>query len=241
MKSAPKPNAPKLNEPEPNTTAVTDPRVPLLQKIGRWRLASAAAALVILLVLAGVYGIAHRPSNPADAACRSAVNTAKRIAPLVRGEVAALAPAQAPFHVPDLAFKDSSGRDLRLGDWRGRTVLLNLWATWCVPCRREMPALDALQALLGGGDFEVVAVNIDTRDPQKPLAFLKDVHIAHLAYYSDPSARVFEELKTAGKAFGMPTTVIIDPSGCEIGTMAGPAEWASDDGVKLVSALLARR
>lgn len=241
MKSTPKPNDSKLNESKPNTMTVTDSRVPLLQKIGRWRLASAAAALVILLVLAGVYGIAQRPSNPADAACRSAVNTAKRIAPLVRGEVAALTLAQAPFHVPDLDFKDSSGRDLRLGDWRGRTVLLNLWATWCVPCRREMPALDALQALLGGPDFEVVAVNIDTRDQQKPLTFLKDVHIAHLAYYSDPSARVFEELKTAGKAFGMPTTVIIDPSGCEIGNMAGPAEWASDDGVKLVSAVLARR
>ena len=240
MKSAPKPNELKPNEPKPNTTAVTDPRVPLLQKIGRWRLASAAAALAILLVLAGVYGIAQRPSNPADAACRSAVNTAKRLAPLVRGEVAALALAHSPFHVPDLTFRDASGRDRQLADWRGRTVLLNLWATWCVPCRREMPALDALQALLGGADFEVVAVNIDTRDQQKPLAFLKDVHIAHLAYYSDPSARVFEELKTAGKAFGMPTTVIVDPSGCEIGTMAGPAEWASGDAVKLLTAAVER-
>jgi thiol-disulfide isomerase/thioredoxin len=212
-----------------------------VRKIGRWRLISAAAALAILVVLAGIYGIVHRPSNPADAACAGAVNTAKRIAPLVRGEVAALAPAQTSFRLPDLAFKDGKGRELQLADWRGRTVLLNLWATWCVPCRREMPALDALQALLGGADFEVVAINIDTRDQQKPLAFLKDVAITHLAYYSDPSARVFEELKTAGKAFGMPTTVIVDPSGCEIGTMAGPAEWASDDGVKLVSATLARR
>ena len=230
--------APKPNEPTPNTMAVTEPPVSLLQKIGRWRLVSAAAALVILIVLAGIYGIAHRPSNPADAACAGAVNTAKRIAPLVRGEVAALAVAQTPFRVPDLAFKDARGRDLRLSDWRGRTVLLNLWATWCVPCRREMPALDALQALLGGADFEVVAVNIDTRDAQKPLAFLKEVAIAHLTYYSDPSARVFEDLKIAGKAFGMPTTVIVDPSGCEIGNMAGPAEWASDDGVKLVSAAI---
>jgi thiol-disulfide isomerase/thioredoxin len=224
--------------PEPDSTAASGPPAPLLQKIGRWRLISAAAALLILIGLAGIYGIARLRSNPGDAACAGAVNLAKRIAPLVRGEVAALAPAQSPFRVPDLAFKDGSGRDLRLADWRGRTVLLNLWATWCVPCRREMPALDALQALLGGNDFEVVAVNIDTRDPQKPLNFLKDVAIAHLAYYSDPSARVFEELKTAGKAFGMPTTVIIDRSGCEIGTMAGPAEWASDDGVRLIGAVL---
>jgi hypothetical protein len=102
-----------------------------------------------------------------------------------------------------------------------------------------MPALDALEGKLGGTDFEVVAVNIDTRDPQKPLAFLKEIGVTHLAYYSDQSARTFEDLKAAGKAFGMPTTVIIDKSGCEIGDMAGPAEWASDDGVKLVSAAIA--
>jgi thiol-disulfide isomerase/thioredoxin len=210
-----------------------------LRKIGRLRLVSAAAAVGILIVLAGVYGIAHLRSNPADAACQGAVNTAKRLAPLVHGEVAALSLAQTPFHVPDLAFKDAQAHDVTLANWRGRTVLLNLWATWCVPCRREMPALDALQASLGGPDFEVVAVNIDTRDPQKPLAFLKEVGVSHLAYYTDDSAKIFEDLKEAGKAFGMPTTVIVDRAGCEIGTIAGPAEWASDDGVKLVSAAIA--
>ncbi|MFZ3360807.1 MAG: TlpA disulfide reductase family protein [Xanthobacteraceae bacterium] len=213
---------------------------PALRKIGRMRLVSAAAAAGILIVLAGVYGIAHLRGNPADAACQPAVNIAKRIAPLVHGEVAALAVAQTPFHVPDLAFKDAQGHDKTLADWRGRTVLLNLWATWCVPCRREMPALDALQAKLGGPDFEVVAVNIDQRDPAKPLAFLKDVGVTHLTYYSDDSAHVFEALKELGKAFGMPTTVIVDRAGCEIGDMAGPAEWSSDDGVKLVSAAISQ-
>jgi len=212
---------------------------PALRKIGRLRLVSAAAAIAVLAVLAGVYGIARLRSNPADAACQPAVNAATRLAPLVHGEVAALAVAQTPFRVPNLTFKDAQAHDKTLADWRGRTVLLNLWATWCVPCRREMPALDALQAKLGGPDFEVVAVNIDTRDPQKPLAFFKDVGISHLAYYTDDSARVFEDLKTAGKAFGMPTTVILDRAGCEIGNMAGPADWASEDGVKLVSAAIA--
>jgi thiol-disulfide isomerase/thioredoxin len=191
-----------------------------------------------LAVLAGIYGIGRLRSNPADATCQAAVNAGARIAPLVHGEVAALAVAQRPFRVPDLAFKDAEGRDKRLADWRGRTVLFNLWATWCVPCRREMPALDRLQGALGSRDFEVVAVNIDTRDPEKPLAFLKDVGISHLAYYSDESAHVYEDLKSAGKAFGMPTTVLVDRSGCEIGTMAGPAEWSSDDGVKLVTAAI---
>jgi thiol-disulfide isomerase/thioredoxin len=217
---------------------MTAPSTPSHDKVGRLRLLSVAAAAVILAVLAGVYGIDHLRSNPADAACQPAVDTAARIAPLVHGEVAALAVARTPFRVPDLAFKDAAGRDRTLADWRGRTVLLNLWATWCVPCRKEMPTLDALEGDLGGPHFEVVAVNIDTRDPQKPLAFLKEVGVTRLSYYSDESARVFEDLKTAGKAFGMPTTLIVDGAGCEIGNMAGPAEWASDDGVKLVSAAI---
>jgi thiol-disulfide isomerase/thioredoxin len=191
-----------------------------------------------LAAVGGIYGIGRLRSNPADAACRGAVDTAARIAPLVHGEVAALAVADTPFRVPDLAFKDAQGQDRTLADWRGRTVLLNLWATWCVPCRREMPALDALQADLGGAKFQVVAVNIDQRDKQKPLAFLKQVGVTHLAFYSDETAQVFETLKTAGKAFGMPTTLLVDPKGCEIGDMAGPAEWSSDDGVKLVRAAI---
>ncbi|HEY5065516.1 MAG TPA: TlpA disulfide reductase family protein [Xanthobacteraceae bacterium] len=196
------------------------------------------ALCAAVAVVAGIYGIGRLRSNPADAACRQAVETATRIAPLAHGEIAALAMAQTPFHVPPLGFKDAEGHDRTLADWRGRTVLLNLWATWCVPCRREMPALDALQAKLGGPKFQVVAVNIDTRDPAKPLAFLKQIGVTHLTYFTDESAQIFEDLKIAGKAFGMPTTLIVDPKGCEIGDMAGPAEWASDDGVKLVSAAI---
>ena len=206
---------------------------------GRLRVLAIVAAAAMLAVLAGVYGIDRLRSNPAADACAGAVATAGRLAPLAHGEVAALAIAQAPFLVPDLAFKDADGRERTLKDWRGRTVLLNLWATWCVPCRKEMPALDALERELGGPKFEVVAVNIDTRNPDKPRSFLRSVDVKHLAYYSDPSAKVFQELKSAGKAFGMPTTLIVDGRGCELGAMAGPAEWAGADGVKLVSAAIA--
>jgi thiol-disulfide isomerase/thioredoxin len=142
--------------------------------------------------------------------------------------------------LPQLTFQDAAGTREALSDWRGRAVLLNLWATWCVPCRKEMPALDALQAKLGGNDFQVIAVNIDTRDPEKPKAWLHDVGIAHLAYYADPSAKVFQELKAVGKAVGMPTTLLVDPRGCEVASLAGPAEWASDDGVKLVQAMIGK-
>jgi hypothetical protein len=101
-----------------------------------------------------------------------------------------------------------------------------------------MPALDALQGKLGGPAFEVVAVNIDTRDPEKPKNWLRDVGVDRLAYYADNTAKVFQDLKAVGKAFGMPTTLIVDPNGCELAYLAGPAEWASDDAVKLVSAAL---
>ncbi len=204
----------------------------------RRRKMTALALFGAVAVLAGVYGIGRLRSNPAAAACAPAVETAGRIGPLAHGEVAAFAVAHTPFQVPNLAFKDAERHERTLKDWRGRTVLLNLWATWCVPCRKEMPALDALETDLGGPNFEVVAINIDTRDPGKPLAFLKETGVTHLAYYSDPSAKVFQELKLAGKVFGMPTTLIVDRAGCEIGEMAGPAEWASADGVKLVRAAL---
>jgi hypothetical protein len=101
-----------------------------------------------------------------------------------------------------------------------------------------MPALDALQAKLGGTDFEVIAVNIDTRDPDKPKDWLKKAGIGRLAYYSDNEAKVFQDLKAIGKAFGMPTTLIVDRNGCELASLAGPAEWASGDALKLVAAAL---
>ena len=150
---------------------------------------------------------------PGDAACRPAVELARRLAPLARGEVAAFVVAERALRVPNLSFRDAAGAEQHLADWRGRTVLLNLWATWCVPCRKEMPALDALEHKLGGPHFEVVAVNIDTRDPEKPRAWLKEAGIERLAYYADPSAKVFQDLKIVGRASGMPTTLLVDRGG----------------------------
>jgi thiol-disulfide isomerase/thioredoxin len=198
-------------------------------------------AVGLVVGFAGVYGIGRLTGNAGpDPACKASVETAHRIAPLVRGEVAALAVPQAPRALPALAFKDSKGTDRSLADWHGRTVLLNLWATWCVPCRKEMPALDALQGKLGGADFEVVSINIDTRDTDKPKTWLRDAGVNRLAYYADNNAKVFQDLKAIGKAFGMPTTLLIDPNGCELAALAGPAEWASDDAVKLVTAALGK-
>jgi thiol-disulfide isomerase/thioredoxin len=218
---------PETSPPAPTTSRTPLSRIPLV--IG-------AVLVGAGIGFAGVYGIGGLKPASGDPACRSAVETARKIAPLARGEVAALTVATAPLRLPDLVFSDADGKPRKLSDWRGKTVLVNLWATWCVPCRREMPALDKLQAELGGPDFEVVAVNIDTRDSQKPRAFLKDANLTRLNYFSDQNAKVFQDLKQIGRALGMPTSVLVDAQGCEIATIAGPAEWASDDAVKLIKA-----
>ena len=145
---------------------------------------------------AGIYGIGGLKRNAAgDSACGAAVDLSHKLAPLAHGEVAALTMATAPLRLPDLTFEDGDGKPRKLSDWRGRTVLVNLWATWCVPCRKEMPALDRLQTRLGGKDFEVVAINIDTRDPEKPRTFLKEANLTRLGYFSDQKAKVFQDLK----------------------------------------------
>jgi thiol-disulfide isomerase/thioredoxin len=200
-------------------------------------LAVGAVAVGALIGFAAIYGYGAFKRGPAgDSACNGAVETARKIAPLAQGEVAALTMATTPLRLPDLAFEDADGKPRKLSDWRGKTVLVNLWATWCVPCRKEMPALDSLQTKLGGKDFEVVAINIDTRDAEKPKNFLKDGNLTRLSYFSDQKAKVFQDLKNIGKALGMPTSVLVDAQGCEIANIAGPAEWASDDAIKLIKA-----
>ncbi len=215
--------------------------------VRRLALVLAGGLAGVAVGVAGVYGIATLAGNlfggpgkdaAKDVACRPAVELAAKIAPLARGEVAAVIVAKSPLKVPNLAFQDASGKAMTLQDWRGRTVLVNLWATWCPPCREEMPSLEALEKKFGSPGFEVVTINIDTRDAEKPKAWLKEVGISGLKYYADPNAKVFQDLRSAGRALGMPTTMLIDPNGCEIGTIGGPAKWSSDDAVKLIEAAL---
>ena len=219
-------------------TVTSHPETTSYSPARRAALIAAIAVGGAVLSLAGIYGIDALGGNADSPECAPAVARAERVAPLARGEVAALAVAGVPLKVPDLAFRDLAGGERRLSDWQGRTVLLNLWATWCIPCRTEMPALDALEGTLGGAPFEVVAVNIDTRDSSKPHAFLDEVGVKRLAYYADPSARVFQDLKLIGRAMGLPTTLLIDPQRCEIASVAGPADWASEDAMMLVRTAL---
>lgn len=228
----------------PHTQTTTEPAgAPSLAPAsgGRRRIVLAglvlgAAAVAAAVVVGAVYGVGGFGRNASRAACAPAVAAGQRLEPLMRGELAALKPAPEPRALRDLAFTDGSGAPRTLADWQGRTVLLNLWATWCVPCRKEMPALDALQRQLGGPGFEVVAVNVDTRNPEKPRAWLKEVGIDGLAYYADASGKILRELG----AFGLPATVLVDSSGCTVATLAGPAEWASPEAVALIRAALAK-
>lgn len=217
--------------------AADQPRPDSTRKAFRTPMVLAAVVIVAAIGFVGIYGIGGLTGNPSgDPTCRPAVDLAKKLAPLAQGEVAALTMASSPLKVPDLTFNDAEGNPRKLSEWRGRTVLVNLWATWCVPCRKEMPALDQLQTKLGGPKFEVVAINIDTRDLDRPRNFLKDGNLTQLSYFHDAKAKVFQDLKAVGRALGMPTSVLVDGSGCEIATIAGPAEWASDDAVKLITA-----
>ncbi|MFH6785641.1 MULTISPECIES: thiol:disulfide interchange protein TlpA [Methylobacterium] len=202
------------------------------------RLALAGGLVAVLGLGAALYGLGDRSNG---GACPLGVATAARVAPLARGEVAALQVAPDPKPAPAITFTGPDGQPRTLADLKGRTVLLNLWATWCAPCKAEMPALDRLQGALGGQDFEVVALNLDTRNPDRPPLWMKENGITRLAYYSDPAGRALPALQTIGDVVGLPTTFLIDPAGCEIGVMKGPAEWASGDAVTLVRAALGRR
>ena len=199
------------------------------------RLLAGAGAVLLLGSLGVLYGMRGLGKEGA-AACPGTAALAARLDPLVHGEVAALNLAKHPEPLPDLTFVGSDGGAKSLADFKGRTVLLNLWATWCVPCRKEMPALDRLQAKLGGPDFQVVAVNIDTAKLDRPKQFLADVGVTALPFYADPTAKVFQTLRESASVLGLPTTFLIDRNGCALGTMAGPAEWSSADAEKIIAA-----
>jgi thiol-disulfide isomerase/thioredoxin len=197
-----------------------------------------AAALAGLAAIFGVfYGIGGGAGKVVDEpACRPALAEARRLAPLLAGELAAMAPATAARRLPDLAFQDGAGAPRRLADFRGKWVLVNLWATWCAPCRAEMPALDRLQGAFGGARFEVVAIALDARNEERARRFLTEIGVGRLAFYADPTGRVLQELRGAGRAAGLPTTLLVDAEGCEVAHLPGPADWAGPEATALIAA-----
>ena len=208
----------------------------------RGQMANAGKALAILLLSAAAgFAAVYATMSPHD---NVAIENSRSDAAGSAGEpVGATAPGdkmvafvrrKTPEALPEITFNDASGKVLTLADFKGRTVLLNLWATWCAPCREEMPALNRLQQALGSDKFEVVALSLDRKGAEASRKFLTDTKAEHLKLYVDATGKQGTTLKIVG----MPTTILIDKEGREIGRLAGPAEWDSEDAKKLIEAAL---
>ncbi len=141
----------------------------------------------------------------------------------------------APKAVAAISFRDERGQVRTLADFNGKVVLLNLWATWCVPCREEMPALDRLQAALGGPDFEVVPLSMD-RALDAVKKFYAETGVHNVGIFIDTSGQAVRALG----AVGLPTTLLIDRAGRELGRIVGPAEWDAPQMVELFKPVIAK-
>jgi thiol-disulfide isomerase/thioredoxin len=135
-----------------------------------------------------------------------------------------------PRPLPEIIFADGDGHALSLADFRGRVVLLNIWATWCVPCRKEMPTLDRLQATLGGDQFIVIALSMDREGVPAVKRFYDGLGVSSLGIYVDPSSRVSHALAVPG----VPTTLLIDRQGREVARKLGEAEWDGPAMIRLI-------
>jgi len=151
--------------------------------------------------------------------------TSERDAPRVAAKQEGVGWGKSPQAVPDVRFVDGNGTARALSNFRGKVVLLNLWATWCAPCRKEMPALDRLQRELGGPGFEVVPLSIDVGGAAAVRRFYEEIGIRSLAVYVDSSMEASSKLR----ALGIPTTLLLDREGRERWRKTGPAEWDSPE------------
>ena len=196
--------------------------------------------LLAILVGVGIYVIAGTRGNGeaevtvAQGQCTTVGQKTAELSDRAVGEIAAFRTVDAPVSLSDIAFQDQSGADRTLVEWQGKSVLLNLWATWCAPCREEMPALEALEKNLGGDKFAVVPISIDLDTPDKPKAFYEEIGLQALPFFHEGELAIFNRLKKQGLAFGMPTTLLLDEESCVLGVLNGPAHWDSDDARALI-------
>ncbi len=196
-----------------------------------------AATLPAIAGFGAVYVIARSADNAAEAERRqiaqATATPTSSTNPLSQGEMIKFVFKREPEALGDIAFVDGTGAAKTLADFKGRVVLLNVWATWCVPCRKEMPALDRLQKDLGSDKFEVVALSVDRGGVEASRKFLDSISVSSLKLYVDPTAKMSSPLKI----IGMPTTLLINAEGKEVGRLTGEAVWDSDDAKKLIKAV----
>lgn len=204
-------------------------------RIPWWRAAAILVALGLIAAAYAMYPILNPGSNPASPPRATAGAPGPITRAMATGPLAAFVVKPQRPAVADLAFADGAGRPLKLSDWRGKVTLVNLWATWCAPCRKEMPALAELQSKLGGADFEVLAISIDRKGAGASAAFLDEAKATALKLYVDPSSKALGALQ----AIGLPASVLVDRQGREIGRLLGPAEWNTPEAEQLIRAAIA--
>ncbi len=194
--------------------------------------AFALAALPLL------YGCSDEAGNTAGGLSPASIAVRDAVRPHLQGDIAALAIREEAEDIGTLAFNNADGTAITLAASAGTVRLVNIWATWCAPCREEMPWLDQLQAERGSDQFAVMAISVDGGTADKPRAFYDEIGIKHLAFLHDPTLGVFNTLKKQSLAFGLPVTLLVGPDNRVIANMNGPANWAGADAYAMVDAAI---
>lgn len=204
----------------------------------RW-LSYGGAALGALVIFVATVIVTARPTLFSDlwnaSQCRTSRAIAEAVAPYAVGQMAAFRPVS-PASVAALPFDGVGQQAMTMAELKGRVTLFNLWATWCAPCRAEMPSLAALYDEMKSPDFTVVATSIDDRDQNNPQDFLRETGASALAYHREPTLTLFNSLREAGLAEGMPTTLLLGPDACVAGVLSGAAPWDGPDAIRLIYA-----
>lgn len=199
--------------------------------------ATVPLVLVILLVAVGLYwfnGGTGKVESPEVAAPADASGAGPSLKAYAKGPLAALLVHEPARDIPPFSFRNGEGKEISLADFRGRVVLLNLWATWCAPCRKEMPDLARLQRDMGGPGFEVVALSLDRKGAEASAAFLKETGADNLALYTDQESKAL----AAVNALGLPATLLVNRDGKEAARLLGPADWASEEAKSIIRELM---
>jgi thiol-disulfide isomerase/thioredoxin len=206
-------------------------------RLNRWGWGAVGA---VGIVAVAIYVTLDGQSNIANAACASSGEKAAGLDQYAVGQLAAFRVTTDSALMRDVRFQSADGEPLSIADFAGKTVLLNIWATWCPPCREEMPALDQLATTMADQPFAVVPVSLDTTNtPEGPRQFYADYGINSLDLYVDPTARMTDDVNgVLGITIGFPTTVLIDGNGCTLGVIQGPADWSGPDAQVLMAAAI---
>ncbi|MDB5613098.1 MAG: redoxin protein [Devosia sp.] len=216
-------------------TDMQAPRPRASSRVRLWIIAGLAGLALAIAAWVMLGNAGQAKECPVQDAAAAAIGDA------AMGELAALNGTGEGRGYATLAFKDAAGKDLTIADFKGKALLVNFWASWCVPCREEMPALDALATKYNSDAFMVLPINLDigANGLEKAQAFLDDNKFANLPLYADNTFAAFERLKQQAVAIGLPATLVLDKNGCELAVLQGPAEWNTPDGERVIAALLA--